>query len=309
MDWKRIAKALLYPPVWLMIALVPISVPFLVICMVMVGTESIPAIISYVLAAYTLTVWCVRMPEIIRFFKTLRNENKYVVRWFSDERLRINVTLHSSLIWNCIYGLFQLWLGIYHGTFWFCSLAAYYIMLACLRFFFVRHTRAHKAGERMRDELIKYCFAGWVFLVMNLALSLIIFFMVYWNRTFVHHEITTIAIAAYTFTALTVAIINVIKYRKYKSPVYSATKATSLASATVSMLTLESTMLTTWGQVEGELFRRVMLASTGAAVSLFLVAMAIYMIINGTRGLKALKAGDVPSDLLISPDTEVTDGK
>ena len=67
------------------------------------------------------------------------------------------------------------------------------------------------------------------------------------NRTFHHHEITTIALAAYTFTSLTFAIINTVKYRKYHSPVYSASKAISLASACVSLLTLESTMLTTFG--------------------------------------------------------------
>ena len=94
---------------------------------------------------------------------------------------------------------------------------------------------------------------------MNLALALIIFFMVYWNRTFNHHEITTIAMAAYTFTALTMAIINIIKYKKYNSPVYSASKAISLASACVSMLTLESTMLTTFGDGTMDLTARRMM--------------------------------------------------
>ena len=62
----------------------------------------------------------------------------------------------------------------------------------------------------MREELLRYRLCGWIFLVMNLALSLMVFFMVYWNRTFHHHEITTIALAAYTFTAFTMAIINMI---------------------------------------------------------------------------------------------------
>ena len=141
----------------------------------------------------------------------------------------------------------------------------------------------------MREELLRYRACGWVFLFMNLALTLIIFFMVYWNRTFVHHEITTIAMAAYTFTTFTTAIINLIRYRKYKSPVYSASKAISLASACVSMLTLESTMLTTFGQGESPMFRQIMLAATGGAISLFVVMMAIYMIVQGSKGLKALK--------------------
>ena len=79
----------------------------------------------------------------------------------------------------------------------------------------------------MLQELKKYRACGIIFLIMNLTLALIIFFMVYWNRTFHHHEITTIALAAYTFTSLTFAIINIFKYRRLGSPVYSASKAIS----------------------------------------------------------------------------------
>ena len=122
-------------------------------------------------------------------------------------------------------------------------MAGYYIALAVMRFFLVRHTSKHKPGEKMKEELIKYRTCGWVFLLMNLTLSVMVFFMVYWNRTFHHHEITTITMAAYTFTAFTMAIINMVKYRKYNSPVYSASKAISLAAACVSMLTLAHALL------------------------------------------------------------------
>ena len=77
----------------------------------------------------------------------------------------------------------------------------------------------------MQTELKKYRACGIVFLVMNLALALIIFFMVYWNRTFEHHMITAIAMAAYTFTALTAAMINVINFSgvngNHKSAIYA----------------------------------------------------------------------------------------
>lgn len=293
MDYKKIAKALLYPHIAIMIALVPVSAAFLVCSMVFLGTESVISIISYVLAAYMLTVWCFKIPNIIRFFKTFKNENKYARRWLDDERLRMNVTLYGSLIFNVIYGVFQLWLGIYHSSFWFYSLSAYYVSLAVMRFFLVKYTRTYKPGEKMRDELLRYRACGWTFLVLNLALTVMIFFMVYWGRTFNHHEITTIALAAYTFTSLTLAIINTVKYRKYNSPVYTASKAISLAAASVSMITLEATMLTTFsdGTMDG-FSRKLMLGLTGGAISLFILAMAVYMIREGTKKLKLLTAED-----------------
>ena len=290
MDWKKIGKALLFPHIAIMILLVPIATVLLVGSMVFIGTESPIAIVSYVIAAYTLTVWCFKIPYLINFFKTFKNENKYARRWQDDTRLRVNVSLYGSLAWNALYGIFQLWLGFYHHTFWFYSLGAYYICLGVMRFFLVRHSSKYAPGEKMRTELVKYRACGWVFLLMNLALALIIFFMVYWNRTFEHHMITAIAMAAYTFTAFTVAIISVVKYRKYNSPVFSASKAISLAAALVSMLTLTSTMLTTFHDgTMTALAQKLLLGSVGFAVSGAVVVMAIYMLVKGTKELKILK--------------------
>ena len=291
MNWKKLGKALLFPHIAIMIILLPVSAVFLVGSMVFIGTETVIAYISYALAAYTLTVWCFRIPKLIKLFKNFKNENKYARLWQEDTRLRVNVSLYGSLAWNALYGIFQLWLGFYHSTFWFYSLGAYYICLAVMRFFLAHYTTKYAPGEKMRSELIRYRACGIIFLVMNLALALIIFFMVYWNRTFEHHMITTIAMAAYTFTAFTLAIINVIKFKKYNSPVFSASKAISLAAALVSMLTLESTMLTTFADgTMTAIDKKMMLGMTGGVISLLIVAMAIYMIVSGTNRLKILKA-------------------
>lgn len=290
MDWKKLGKALLFPHIAIMIILIPIATVFLVYSMVFLGTESIIAIVSYVLSAYTLTIWCFKIPHLIKFLKTFKDENKYARIWQDDIRLRINISLYGTLIYNTAYALLQLGMGFWHHTFWFYSLAGYYISLAVMRFFLVRHTSRHNPGEKMMDELKKYRACGIVFLIMNLSLALIIFFMVYWNRTFNHHEITTIALATYTFTSLTLAIINTVKYRKYNSPVYSASKAISLASACVSMLTLESTMLTTFGNGTISLTeRRILLCISGGVISAFIITMAIYMIIQANKKIKLLK--------------------
>ena len=290
MDFKKLGRALLFPHIAIMIMLLPTATVMLVGSMVFVGTESVIAIISYIIAAYTLTVWCFRAPRLVKFFKNFRNENKYARRWREDARLRVKLSLYASLAWNTLYGIFQLWLGFYHRTFWFLSLGAYYIFLAVMRFFLAHHTARYSPRERMRSELKRYRACGIVLLFMNLALALIVFFMVYWNRTFDHHMITAIAMAAYTFTALATAIVNVVKYRKYQSPVYSASKAISLAAACVSMLTLESTMLTTFG--DGEINARLMLGLTGGAVVALIVVMAIYMIARATKQLKKIKERD-----------------
>ncbi len=287
---KKILKAFLYPHIAIMILLFIVSIVLLILSFLIFDTASVGAIISYVISAYTLTVWCFRIPEIITAVKKFKESNRFISRWQSDERFRINVSLFSTFALNIIFAVFQLVLGIDHGSFWYYSLAAYYACLACLRISLFKYTGSRLAGEDMRTELIKYRICGWVFLFMNLAITLIIFFMIYFGRTFIHHEITTIAIAAYTFIAVPIAIVNAVKYKKYNSPVYSAARAISLAAAAVSILTLESTMLTTFGGEDlTAKSRRLMLALTGAAVSAFIIGMAIYIIYTSTKKLRQLK--------------------
>ncbi len=290
MNLKKIGKALLFPHTVIMILLIPISAVLLIGSMVFIGTDSAIAYASYVLAFYTLTVWCFKIPYLIKFFRAFKTENKYIEKWRDDTRLRVNASLYGSLIYNIAYGIFQLWLGFYHRTFWFYSLGAYYICLGMMRFFLVIHTRKYTPGEKICTELKKYRLCGIVFLFMNLALALIVFFMLYWNRTFEHHMITAIAMAAYTFTAFTIAIINVIKYRKYNSPIFSASKAISFAAACVSMLTLTSTMLNTFNDgTMDNTAQKIILCCVGIAVLCVVVVMAIYMIVTSTKKLKEVE--------------------
>ena len=200
--------------------------------------------------------------------------------------MSIFVSLYGSLIWNTTFAIFQLFLGFYHNSFWFYSMFAYYIMLGIIRFFLLKHTRKYNANEQTSIELKKYVISGWLLLAMNLALAVIVFFIVYWNKTFEHHMITTIAMAAYTFFTFTFAIINIVKYKKYNSPVYSAAKNLSLIAGCVSMLTLETTMLTTFGSGESELLKQILLPLTGVAVIGFAITIAIMMIYNGSKQLK-----------------------
>lgn len=183
-------------------------------------------------------------------------------------------------------------MGLWHHSIWFYSLAGYYILLAVMRFMLLRHTKEYSPLQNVKKELKQYRICGVYLLLLNITLTVILFYIIWQNRTFKHHEVTTIAMAAYTFTAFTFAILNIIRYRKYKSPVFSAAKAISLACACVSMITLEATMLTTFGMENEKVFRQIMMGTSGGVVSIFIVGMAIFMIINGTKKLKENKDGE-----------------
>lgn len=284
---KGIAYALLFPPRWILLLLLPTATAFLLFSMLCLGESSPLTYLSYALAFYTLTIWCAALPGILRFFKTVRRENPYARRWFDDRHLRMRVSLTRAFLWSTAYAVFQLCLGIYHESAWYYATAAYYASLAVMRLLLSRHTRKYAPGERIREELYRARALGIGFLFTNLAVSAMLFFMLYRGRTFHHHEITTIAMAAYTFTSFTVALVGLLRHRRLGSPLYMASRTVGLASACVSMITLEATMLTTFGGgEENAFFRSAMMLASGAALSVFLIAAAVLLIGKNTRALK-----------------------
>ena len=288
MDWKKITKRLLFPhPVFLWL-FVPLALVLLIYSAIFYESTDVISIVSYVCSFCALVLVCLRIPDIIRFVKRFRQENKYAVRYASDVRLRINLSLHGSFLFNSVYAAFQLGLGLWHHSVWFYSMAGYYLLLGLMRLMLVKYTRGHTPGQQPETEWKKYRLCGVLLLMMTLVLTIFILYFVLRIREFKHHEITTISMAAYTFASLALAIINAFRYKKYGSPAYSAAKAISLVSAVVSVLTLENAMLTAFGQDSSELFRQIMLGVTGAAVVCAVQGIAIYMICNAGKKLKAI---------------------
>ncbi len=283
---KCFLRGLLYPPVFLLAPLVIIAAAMLIYAFTAADVSPILKYGAYGLSAYALVVLCLRFPAGIRAWKRLGQRNAFLRRYRSDVRLRAKISLYSAIAINLVYAVFQLCLGLHHGSVWFYAFACYYFLLSAMRFFLVKETARSAPGENRFRELLLYRFCGILMLLMNVALSVIVGYIVWQGRTFRHHQITTIAMAAYTFTAFTLAIINAVKYRKYKSPVLSASKAISLAAASVSMLTLETAMLTAFGGDDSPQFRAYMTGATGAAVCLFVLVMATFMIVRATKEIQ-----------------------
>lgn len=288
MNWKKAGKRLLFPHPVLVALLVIAATVLLVYSFVCLETADPISIVSYALSFYTLVVVCLRVPDLVRFAIRFKRENKYVARYTSDVRLRMNISLLRAFGFNAVYAVFQLGLGFWHHSVWFYSMAAYYLLLAGMRLMLVKHIRNHMPGEHQEIEWKKYRLCGIFLLLITFALAVFIIYFVWKIRVFRHHEITTIAMAAYTFASLTMAVWNAVRYKNYGSPAYSAAKAIALVSAIVSMLTLENAMLTAFGQESSEFFRQIMLGATGTAVICAVQGIAVYMIVNAGRKLKAI---------------------
>lgn len=275
------------PPIVVRLILLPVSAGLFIYAWIFQPENTILWIASCLLAVYTLMIWCVRLPGLIQQCRQLWNENPYARIWRTDTHLRMKVTLTGSVLWNGSYAFLRLCLGIYYRSAWFYSVAAYYFTLAALRFGLAHYAMHHVPGEDKIRELHHYQTCGRVLLVLNGAFCAMILHMVRENRLVRHHEITTIVMAAYAVTALVLAFYNVLKYRKYDSPVYSASKAISLACACVSLLMLEGSVLSSL-QTDSLSSRMkiVFFALSGAGISAFIIIFSIYMVVKANQQLK-----------------------
>ena len=114
--------------------------------------------------------------------------------------------------------------------------------------------------------------------------------ILYENKGFEYHGFLIYAMAAYTFYMTTRAIINVVKYRKYHSPVMSITKIITLSAALVSMLSLETAMFSQFGGEMAAENQHLMIILTGAAVSITVVTMSVYMIVKCAKEIQNIRS-------------------
>ena len=292
MGWKKLAKWLLLPHPAFLWLFAPSALALLIYTAIFYESTDVISIVSYVCSFCALVLVCLRVPDIIRAARRFWRENRYAARYSSDLRLRVSLSLYSALTLNALYAVFQLGLGIRHHSVWFYSMAGYYLLLAALRLMLAKYTRLHAPGQYPEKEWRKYRICGIFLMLTTVVLTVFILYFILRIREFRHHEITCIAMAAYTFSSLALAISGAFRYRKYGSPVCSAAKAISLVSAAVSVLTLENTMLTSFGQAGDENFRRLMLGASGAAVVLAVEGIALYMIVNAGKKLRELRSTD-----------------
>lgn len=288
MNWKRIGRLILFPHPALVWTLLPAALGLMFFCSGTYESTDAISIVSYVFSFYGLMLVIFRIPAIVQAVRKFKRENKYVVLYTSDVRLRMNLSLMGSLVFNAVYATFQLGLGIWHHSVWFYAMAGYYLLLAMMRLLLVRYTGSHEAGEQQEIEWKKYRLCGVFLMMITFALSVFITYFIWNIRVFRHHEITTITMATYTFAALGLAIANAVRYKRYQSPVYSAAKAISLASAVVSVLTLENTMLTVFGQGKDEVFRQYMLGASGVTVIFIVQGIAVHMIRKAGKNLRTI---------------------
>ena len=295
MDWKKIGKKLLFPPIGLMVILVIVSAVALILVFVKGMEQSIPAYIIYVLAFYTLsvvTVFCsMVLPKQYSTIKQKIYDDPLGNRFLTDRVFRTNVSLSVSFVISMLYVGLNLWSWHMLKSYWFTVLAVYYSVMAVMRFLLVRYVRIQKIGTNILGEWKRSRICACILLLINLSLSGAVLMILYQQKGYDYPGIMIYVMALYTFYALTMSIVDIVKYRKMGSPVMSTAKIVSLSAALVSMLNLETAMFAQFGADMAPEHQRIFIILTGAGVSITVVTLSVILIVNANKEIRRIKDG------------------
>ena len=291
--FKKILKKVFFlpPPITVLIA-----VPSFVFVFVMLARDdhTVLSYIAYILSAYALIITATGISGIMGAAKSgfdqwplLRRiqSNPVGHRLLGDAVFRAELTLQGGFFISLLYAGLNLFYGVRYCSSWFIALAAYYTLLCAMRGLLVRYVHKYPVGENLPAEYRRYRGCGILLLFMNAALAGMIGYMVYQDRGSSYSGLFIYAMAAYTFYITIAAVVNVVRFRRHRSPILSAAKIISLTAALVSMLSLESAMITQFGG-EQHTFKRIMTSALGGVICASVLAMAILMIVRANRKIR-----------------------
>lgn len=209
-------------------------------------------------------------------------------KFLSDVVFCTKVMLFFGLAVNLIYAAVQLVYGIVCRSIWSGALAVYYVLLAVMRFLLLKPEKKH-ADKNAVSELQKYRLCGIILLFMTPIFASILILIVHKNSGAVYSGFMIYLMAIYAFCYIVIAVVNLVKYRKYGNPMLYAAKAVNLTVALISMLSLETAMMTRFGDSDNPFFRKAVAGTSCGAVCVFVLTMAIVVVVQGTKQLKLLR--------------------
>lgn len=184
---------------------------------------------------------------------------------------------------NALYGIYTGVLGLVSRSWWFIALAAYYVVLAVMRFSVLYSLRnADSATERFVTR-----FSGGMCLFLSVTLAGITYLSLLDERGTQYHEIVMITMALYAFSKITLAIIRMAQRGRNNHPALKCMYSLTLADAAVSIFALQRSMLVTFTGMSADNIQ-LMNALTGTVVYLFIALLGLNLI--GGRRITVAKS-------------------
>lgn len=276
-----------HPHKWILIFLPPVVFVALIIILQRGTTENMLAYMVYVMSAYALGIWAAALPKLIKQLRSAASnsvfvrklsEHKLFGRYLNDLAFRGNVSIYQGMMVNFFYVIFRIVVGIRYVSVWFISMAVYYLVLGELRAFLILGYRSQNAETERRC----YRKTAWLLFLLNIPMGGMIVLMIRTNSGFSYPGYIIYLSALYTFYTMVTAVINLVKFRKIGNPILSAGKVLNFVSAMMSVLGLQTAMISRFSE-NGEGYRIMMNTITGGFVYGIVIIVAVYMLLHSRK--------------------------
>ena len=286
MGWARkLLQKLLHPPGWVLIFVPLLSFAALAAVFIRRCPENILVYLIYSLSAYSLTIWLAALLGLTKRAKSAMMGSKLMRkaaaspimgRYFKDLAFRGSISIYQGIAVNLFYVAFRIMAAIRYASVWFLSMAVYYLVLGGLRAYLIVYYR------RRTPELERRCYhtTAWFLFLLNIPMGGMIVLMVRTDSGFSYPGYVIYLSALYTFYTMITSAINLIRFRRLGSPILSAAKVLHFVAAMMSILGLQTAMISRFSE-NGENYRRMMNAITGGFVCGIVILIAIYMLLHG----------------------------
>ena len=282
---KKLLQKLLHPPGWVLIFVPLLSFAALAAVFIRQCPENILVYLIYSLSAYSLTIWLAALLGLTKRAKSAMMGNKLMRkaaaspimgRYFKDLAFRGSISIYQGIAVNLFYVAFRIMAAIRYASVWFLSMAVYYLVLGGLRAYLIVYYR------RRTPELERRCYhtTAWFLFLLNIPMGGMIVLMVRTDSGFSYPGYVIYLSALYTFYTMITSAINLIRFRRLGSPILSAAKVLHFVAAMMSILGLQTAMISRFSE-NGENYRRMMNAITGGFVYGIVILIAIYMLLHG----------------------------
>lgn len=182
---------------------------------------------------------------------------------------------YISLCINFSYAVGNCLIGFLAHSWWFITVGAYYAVLTTTRFSVLKIEQ--KSEKNDDTELFARRITGILLVVLSFCIVGVNILSALKERGTAFHEIIMIAIATYTFTKITMAIMGMLKAKHTASPILKTLRNISLADSCVSIYTMQRSMLVSFSGMKAAEIQLLNIL-TGTAVWFIVLLLGINLI-------------------------------
>jgi len=209
------------------------------------------------------------MKDIIQKFRALEKKDQLIF------------FLICSTVSNFFIRIIKFIFSVTIPSLWFFVNACFLTVLSISRFFSIRNYGKRRSinDKKIKEEIgyKNYLHNGILLIILGIMYFFVSVYMYYKGTNTTMHEYLTYLVALNAFWSIGWAIHGIVKYKRKSSPILKSVKLTNFANALTSIVLTQVVLLDTYAseydlsQVNGY---------TGMGVSIIIIIIGLYMIIN-----------------------------